>query len=135
MFSKATEIAGFVAISIAIGNWARWEAGLLFGGLALLFIGSTIDDTVLLSKVQRAWGWVRYAWYKQLAKERGIEIEPIEIALRRSPHPRIKVDPEAEERAHRMARAREERGKRHNLTPALSRHEYAEDEDGLDRLA
>ena len=52
----------------------------------------------------------------------------------RSPHPPIKVDPEAQAHWSRMAKARIERSKLRDRTRALSRYEPSPDDD-IERLA
>ena len=140
MFSKTTELAGFSVIAIAISYWYRWEAGLLFIGLALLFIGSNMDDKALGQKFRRGFAWARYFWHRQLLRESGFKFPSLRAPntpkglvpctcgadpgcplcdgvgyvpdpeLRpnpKSPHPPIKVDPEAEAFWSNIARIRE----------------------------
>ena len=153
MFSKLAELTGIALITVAISSWARWEAGLLFAGVAIVLIGSVTDDRAVGMALKRGTGWMRYAWWSQLAKENGLPIPDLSVTgwvacacggdedcpvcggtgvvpdptlqvNGSSPHPKIRVDPEAQARSERLARAREERAKGHDLTPALSRHDY-----------
>lgn len=110
-------------IAIAIGCWFRWEAGLLFAGTAIVLIGAVTDDEAVGMALRRGTAWVRYGWWRQIAKENG-NLSPD------SPHPPIHIDPEAQARAERMAKARQERSRLHDRTQALSRIEY----DELERL-
>ena len=114
MFSKALEIAGIGLIAVAISYWARWEAGILFAGIALVLVGSVTDDVAVGATLKRGTAWIRYGWWKQIAKENNA-LPPT------SPQPAIKVDPQAEEWAARAARARTERAKVRDRTPALSK--------------
>jgi len=75
MFSKAFELTGLAAIAVAIAFWATWEAGLLFGGLSLIFVGSTIDDTAVGAYFHGSFGRIRYSWSRQLARENGASID------------------------------------------------------------
>ena len=127
MFSKFTELTGIGLIALAIGYWARWEAGVLFAGIAVVLIGATTDDEAVGMALRRGTAWVRYGWWKQIAKENAV-IPP----RPRSPQPPIKIDPQAQESADRMARARQERSKVRDRTAALSKQEY---DDELERLA
>ena len=123
MFSKFLEISGIALISIAIGNWARWEAGVLFAGIAIVFVGGVTDDAAVGVVLRRGTAWIRYGWWRQIAKENGVDPT--------SPQPKLTINPEAQAHSERLARARQERAKLHDRGPALARHEYEEE---LERL-
>lgn len=137
MFSKTLELVGLTLISVAIACWSRWEAGVLFGGLALLLIGSATDDAAVGATLRRSAAWVSYAWHRQLLRESGVPVpnlkaprlpdewvpcecggnpdcplcagmgyvpDPQYRENPRSPHPAIKVDPEAQAFAETLAK-------------------------------
>lgn len=154
MFSKLLELSGIAAITVAISSWSRWEAGLLFAGVAIFLIGGVTDDRAVGMALRRATGWIRYAWWRQIARENGVPVpdfsatsgwvacdcggdeecpvcdgtgvvpDPTLEVNQNSPHPKLRVDPEAQARSERLARAAGERKKLHDRGPALARHEY-----------
>lgn len=79
MFSKAWELTGAALIGIAIAYWFAWEAGLLFGGLFLLVTGGTLNDAALTARAQRGVAWIRYAWWRQMARENGVEVPALRL--------------------------------------------------------
>ena len=124
MFSKLLELTGIGLIAVAIAYWARWEAGILFAGVALVFIGSVTDDAAITASLKRGTAWIRYGWWKQIAKEN-------DVPLPTSPQPPIRVNPQTEEWATNAARQRQERAKLHDRTPALVKQDYDEDFERL----
>ncbi len=128
MFSTLLELlafAGLVKTASFIAAWAAWLAG----SLSLLFIASTLDDQTVGMKLKRGTAWLRYGWWKQIAKENGAL--PTPAANGHSPHPPIKVDPQTEEFWARQAKARQERAKVRDRTPALSKQDYDDDFERL----
>ena len=142
MYSKTCELLGLSAIAVAIAFWATWEAGLLFVGFSLLFVGSTLNDSAISGSLRRGRGWIGYAWHRQLLRENGIRPPKIratglpggwvpcgcggqedcplcdgtgavpdpEVRVNaRSPHPPIKVNPEAETFWENVAQVRQNR--------------------------
>jgi hypothetical protein len=130
MFSKTTEITGFAAISVSIAFWANWQAGLLFAGLALLFVGYALDDVAIGLSLNRGLGWLRYFYHRQMLKERLAKQrhrEPL-IDTATSPHPQLIIDPETERWAREAAQARLRRERVNGRVPA------PDEESELERL-
>lgn len=165
MFSKLLEISGLGLIALGLAQAISTPAGLIFGGAAIVLIGSATDDQAVGMALRRRTAWIRYAWYREIARENGVAVPPLrerKVALipcdcgadefcpvcggsgfvpdpnvrmsKRSPHPPIRVDPQTQEHWARAARAREERAKLHDRTPALSRPDYNGSDD-IERLA
>ena len=138
MYSKTTELLGIVAIAIAIASWARWEAGLLFFGISLLFIGATTDDAAVSFVLRNARNAIRHAWQRQMLKEQlYAELAP------HSPHPPLRVNAETDRWAKAYAkfyaglRPKPDRATEGTRGRSSSREAVAEAEDNgtFDRLA
>lgn len=146
MFSILFEVFGFTVISFGLGWAISVPAGLIFGGAAMVFIGSATDDEAVGMALRRGTAWIRYAWWSQLARENGIPIprlgshgsliactcggrdegcplcdgtglvpDPTIRVNSKSPHPPLRIDPQAEEFSSRLARVRIERAKAREL--------------------
>lgn len=166
MFSKPLEVAGVALITWGFSRAVSFSAGLMFAGAAIVFFGSVTDDSSVGMAIRRRTAGIRHAWRRQVARENGVDVpgrvptisvvpcgcggdencpvcdglgwipDPSVRVNRKSPHPQLKVDPQAEELATRLARARQERAKLHDRTPALSRTDYnGSGEDDFERLA
>lgn len=138
MYSKSFELAGIVAIAIAIASWARWEAGLLFFGISLIFIGATTDDAAVSFVLRHARNTVRSAWQRQILKEQLYA----ELASH-SPHPPLRVNAETDRWAKAYAkfyaglRPRPDRATEGTRGRSSSKEAVTEAEDNgtFDRLA
>lgn len=167
MLSKPFELIGLGIFTYGFSKTVSFPAGLMFAGAAIVLIGSVTDDKAVGMALRRGTSWIRYAWWRQLARENGEDTPPL---FRRrtqpvipcdcggqedcpvcdglgyvpdpdarvgtkSPHPPIRVNPQTEALAQRLGRAREERARLHDRTPALSRQDYGNGDGDLERLA
>src|SRR5690348_8634121 len=128
MFSKTLELLGLGLVAWGLALWFGAPAGIAFAGVSLLFVGGATDDAAVGMTFRRGFGWVRYAWYRQLATENGIQLpslrqprlpqgwvpcdcgkdedcpvcggmgfipDPKFRENSRSPHPELKINPQA----------------------------------------
>lgn len=143
MFSKLTDLVGVGLISWGLSWWVATPAGLIFGGCAIVLIGSVTDDKAVGMALRRGTAWFRYAWWRQIARENGTPIPNLRRSLigyvpcscggsedcplcdgtgivpdptlqvsQQSPHPPLRVDPDAEEFSARLAQNHQERARR-----------------------
>jgi hypothetical protein len=161
MFSKLLELTGLGLIAWGLAWAIAIPAGLIFGGAAIVLVGSVTDDQSVGMALRRGAAWVRYGWWKALARENGVPIPSFKDAVVRcecggdpdcpvcggsgaipdptlqvgkgSPHPPIHVDPQTEAFWATKAKARTERSKVGDRTRALSRPDYQYDDD-LERI-
>lgn len=163
MFSKLLELTGLGLIAVGLAWAISKPAGLIFAGAAIVLLGSVTDDAAVGSALRRGVAWTRYLWWRQISQESGIPVpslrsskamvpcdcggnedcaicggsglvpDPTLQVNKTSPHPPLKVDPQAEEFWSRMAVARRERAKVRDRTPALSRQDHQQNGD-LERL-
>ncbi len=135
MFSKTIELTGLGLIAWGLAWAIAVPAGLIFGGVAIVLIGSVTDDASVGKVLRDGTARVRYSWRRQLARENGIALpryqsnsglvpcgcggqedcplcdgtgvvpDPTLRVNKRSPHPPLRVDPDAEDFWSSRARA------------------------------
>ena len=110
---------GGLAKQMMRGGMVAW----LVGSIGLLFVGFALGDSPVDDKAATLLARARLAWRRQVEKETAT------AAATSSVHPPIRVDPEMEKLAARLAEARLRRSARGDRTPALSRADYNGDED------
>ena len=69
------------------------------GPIAIILVGSMTDDEAVWMTLRRGFGWVRYAWHRQLVKEAHHA-----ATVGRSPQPPIRVNPETDRWARSYAK-------------------------------
>jgi hypothetical protein len=152
VFSKALELTGLGLFAVGLSVLLGYAAGLMFGGVALVFLGSTTDDAAVGAAIRRGASLAAYAYRRQIAREGGTEPparpgtsvgfvpcacggdeecpvcegygyvpDPAFVENPRSPHPKLRIDPDTQEFWDRLADSRRERSKLRDRTPALSR--------------
>lgn len=142
MLSKPLELLGLGLMSWALAWGFSTPVGLFFGGAAIVFIGSVTDDKSVGMALRRGTAWMRYAYWRQLARENGVPLpsfrsqggfvpcgcggdencpicdgmgvvpDPTLQVNKKSPHPPLVVDRDAEEFSGSLARAHQERANR-----------------------
>jgi hypothetical protein len=139
MFSRTLEVLGFGVVAWGLAWAISTPAGLIFGGAAMVLIGSVTDDASVGLALRRGTAWFRYAWRRQLARESGLFLparrktpehvpctcggneecpicdgtglvpNPTLRVNPKSPHPPLRVDADAEEFYASIVRSREAR--------------------------
>jgi hypothetical protein len=81
MFSKLLELTGLSLIAWGLAWAISVPAGLIFGGTAIVFIGSVTDDASVGMALRRGTSWIRYAWWRQIAKESGLSVPDLNAPM------------------------------------------------------
>jgi hypothetical protein len=103
MYSKSLELAGLALIAWGVGLLLGTAAGMICGGLSLLFIGGVTDDAAVGAIIRRAGHHVVFVVRRQQLKE-------TLLAEQRSPQPPIQVDADVQALADELVKQRQRRG-------------------------